>query len=198
VNSDFIDPDRLFTSTEVGDLLQVNPSSVKKWVNAGFLSAFRTPGGHRRIRAADLLAFLDRHRIPVPTALRGATRRRLVIVDDDRTQLRALGRRLRRVADRLEVLVVDDALDALVRIGAHRPHAVLLDVYLPGLDGLELCRRLKKSPETASATVIAISGAMTPALAADALAAGADHALAKPVDLSIVLNAIGISAESRR
>ena len=45
--------DRLLTSHEVGDLLQVNPSSVKKWVNEGRIAAFRTPGGHRRIRVSD-------------------------------------------------------------------------------------------------------------------------------------------------
>ena len=40
-----IDPDSLLTSTQVGNLLQVNPSSVKKWVNDGHIIAFRTPGG---------------------------------------------------------------------------------------------------------------------------------------------------------
>jgi excisionase family DNA binding protein len=201
VNSDLhdpIDPEHLFTSTEVGDLLQVNPSSVKKWVNAGFLSAFRTPGGHRRIRAADLITFLDQHHMPVPAPLRGAARRRLVVVDDDRTQLRALSRRLRRWADQIEVSVVDDALDALVRIGARRPHLVVLDVYLPGIDGLELCRHLRRSPDTQGATLVAVSGQMTPALEAAALEAGAHRALAKPIDLTTVLNEIGIAVESRR
>jgi len=201
VNSDVhdgFDPEHLFTSTEVGDLLQVNPSSVKKWVNAGFLSAFRTPGGHRRIRAADLVTFLDQHHMPVPTALRGVARRRIVVVDDDRTQLRAISRRLRRFADQVEVSVVDDALDALVRIGASRPHLVVLDVFLPGIDGLELCRHLRRSPETRDATVIAVSGRMTPQLEADALAAGAHRALPKPIHLASVLNEIGIAVESRR
>ena len=50
-----IDADRLLTSHEVGALLQVNPSSINKWVNEGRLAAFRTPGGHRRIRAGDLV-----------------------------------------------------------------------------------------------------------------------------------------------
>ena len=64
--------DQLLTSSEVGDLLQVNPSSVKKWVDDGLLVAFRTPGGHRRIRAADLVSFLVRHEMPIPTDLQDA------------------------------------------------------------------------------------------------------------------------------
>ena len=201
VNSDLddaIDPEHLFTSTEVGDLLQVNPSSVKKWVNAGFLSAFRTPGGHRRIRAADLITFLDQHRMPVPARCAAPPAAGMVVVDDDRVQLRAMSRRLRRWADQIEVSVVDDALDALVRIGARRPHVVMLDVYLPGIDGLELCRHLRRSPDTQDATLVAVSGRMTPELETAALEAGAHRALPKPIDLATVLNEIGIAVESRR
>jgi hypothetical protein len=46
-----IDPDSLLTSTQVGNLLQVNPSSVKKCVNDGHIIAFRTPGDTGASRA---------------------------------------------------------------------------------------------------------------------------------------------------
>ncbi len=194
---DPISGDHLLTSSEVGALLQVNPSSVKKWVDTGHLSAFRTPGGHRRIRALDLIVFLEKHHMPVPRALRDAGRRRVVIVDDDKVQLRALARRLRR-ADQVEVHAIDDPIDALVRIGAVQPHAVVVDVLMPRLSGLELCRALRHCAETRAATVIAVSGSMSEELAAEAAAAGAHHALAKPIDPSFVLNEIGIAVESRR
>ena len=63
------DNDKLLTSHQVGELLQVNPSSINKWVNDGRIQAFRTPGGHRRIRVADLVAFLEKHKMPVPRTL---------------------------------------------------------------------------------------------------------------------------------
>ena len=47
-------PDSLLTSYQVGALLQVNPSSINKWVKDGRIPAFRTPGGHRRIRRLDV------------------------------------------------------------------------------------------------------------------------------------------------
>jgi excisionase family DNA binding protein len=190
--------DRLYTSSEVGALLQVDPSSVKKWVDTGHLSAFRTPGGHRRIRAQDLLTFLERHNIPVPRALRDAARPVVVVVDDDQLQLRALARRLRRAAPAIQVDAILDPLDALVRIGALQPHAVIVDVLMPRLSGLELCRALRKSAPTRHVVVIAVSAAFTPALEADARAAGAHRVLAKPIEPALLLEAMGMAAEARR
>ena len=83
VKAENIAPESLLTSYQVGSLLQVNPSSVNKWVKDGRIPAFRTPGGHRRIRAADLVLFLQEHSMPVPKILNNAAKKRLLIVDDD-------------------------------------------------------------------------------------------------------------------
>jgi excisionase family DNA binding protein len=189
---EIINTDSLLTSTQVGDLLQVNPSSVKKWVNDGHIVAFRTPGGHRRIRALDLVTFLDQHKIPVPRQLTNAGRRRIVAVDDDVTQLRALGRSFKRWADKLDVVLVDNGVDALVEVGATRPHGLLIDVYLPGIDGIEVCRRLKSNATTKDLTIIVTSGRLTTELEASAKAAGARRVLRKPVDVTAVVEELGL------
>src|SRR5262249_6367060 len=154
--SNAADPNRLLTSHQVSALLQVNPSSVKKWVNEGRIAAFRTPGGHRRIRAADLVAFLDGHNMPIPNGLRPIPnglrgeggKRRLLIVDDDPVYLRAIERRLNEYAAQLDVETVEHGIDALVRVGAWKPHLMVIDIFMPELDGLEVCRRLKSRRET--------------------------------------------------
>ena len=56
---------RLFTTHEVAHLLQVDASTVAKWIDQGKLTAFRTPGGHRRVRDADFREFCDRFKIPI-------------------------------------------------------------------------------------------------------------------------------------
>jgi excisionase family DNA binding protein len=188
-----IAPDQLLTSTQVGNLLQVNPSSVKKWVNDGHIVAFRTPGGHRRIRAADLVVFLDHHKIPVPRVLSNAARRRVIAVDDDTIQLKALGRAFKRYADKVELTMVENGIDALVEIGSSRPHALLIDVYMPGIDGIEVCRRLKSNPATKDIAVIITSGRMTGELEQSARAAGARRVLRKPVDVATVLEELGLT-----
>lgn len=65
----FAPPEKLYTSHEVGALLQMDPSSIVKWVNDGMLPAYRTPGGHRRVRASDLLTFLKQHGMWIPAEL---------------------------------------------------------------------------------------------------------------------------------
>ena len=46
--------DQLYTTHDISRLLQVDPSTVSKWIDRGILMAFRTPGGHRRVRSADI------------------------------------------------------------------------------------------------------------------------------------------------
>ncbi len=183
--------EQLLTSHEVGALLQVNPSSVKKWVNEGRIVAFRTPGGHRRIRVADLVDFLKRHAMPIPRPLAAASKRRLLIVDDDPVHLRALQRRLKPYAKRVDVELTENGIDALVMVGSFKPDLIVLDVYMPELDGIEVCRRLKLKPETRHIGVIVNSAHLTKSVEENALTAGALTCVPKPLDPKVLLAHIG-------
>lgn len=113
---------------------------------------------------------------------------RVLVVDDDALQLRALQRATRRRRD-MELVVADNAIDALLQVGATRPDIIVMDVFLPGLDGVEACRRIKANPETRGVEVVIASAAMTPELAARAIAAGAEAAIAKPIELAGLVDA---------
>ncbi len=184
------DPDELLTSSQVGALLQVNPSSIKNWVNDGLIAAFRTPGGHRRIRATDLVAFLDSHQMPIPRRLTGLCRRRLLVVDDDRPYLTALSRRLKSHPN-VQLELASNGIDALVMIGSFKPHLVILDVYMPELDGIEVCRRLKANPATRNVGVVLVSSHMSATVEKSALDAGARICKNKPIDIDAVLVELG-------
>src|SRR5262247_3783331 len=72
----------IYTTHEVSRLLHVNPRSVINWIEQNLLPSYRTPGGHRRIRHDDLLAFLRKHQIPTPASLVDG-KFSVLIVDDD-------------------------------------------------------------------------------------------------------------------
>jgi excisionase family DNA binding protein len=187
-----LDSERLLTSHEVGALLQVNPSSVKKWVNDGRIAAFRTPGGHRRIRVADLVDFLHRHAMPIPRPLAGAAKQRLLVVDDDSVSLRALERRLKPYRERVQVELTQNGIDALVMVGSFKPDLIVLDVFMPELDGIEVCRRLKLHTETRRIGVIVNTAHLTKSVEDNALAAGALTCVSKPVNLEVLLTHLGL------
>ncbi|HEY2746903.1 MAG TPA: response regulator [Polyangia bacterium] len=184
--------EQLLTSHEVGALLQVNPSSVKKWVNEGRIAAFRTPGGHRRIRVADLIDFLNRHAMPIPRELVGVSKRRLLIVDDDLITLRALERRLKPFRARVTVALTQNGIDALVMVGSFKPDLIVLDVYMPELDGIEVCRRLKLNADTRHIGVIVNSAHLTKTVEENALAAGALRCVPKPMDPKLLIEQLGL------
>lgn len=189
-----VKPETLLTSHQVGALLQVNPSSINNWVKDGRLKAFRTPGGHRRIRARDLVTFLQNHEMPVPAILADAFRRRLLWVDDDPKTLSSLQRHLQEYIDRVDALLVHNGVEALVKVGSFKPHLIVLDVFMPGIDGIEVCRRLKENPDTKEIEIVVASAQLTPDVEQRALEAGARRAVHKPVPLEVVLEELNVSS----
>ena len=173
-------------------LLQVNPSSINKWVNDGRIPAFRTPGGHRRIRVSDLLVFQNEHNMPVPAILEAFARKRVLFVDDNTKHLDALKRVLKKHTNRIEAAYETNGIDALLLMGTFKPHLVVLDVYMPGFDGLEVCRRIKQATEFKGTDVIVVSGELTADVEKKATAAGARGCLEKPVDIDQLLALAGM------
>jgi PleD family two-component response regulator len=168
-------------------------------VRHGRLRAFRTPGGHLRIRASDLVAFMGELGMAIPQELETASSiPRLLVIDDDEKQLRALDRILRPYRDLMDYRFMANAVDALVMVGAFRPHVILLDVYMPGMDGIECCRRLKENPTTSGIDIIMLSGKMDDELRARAMAAGAKKALMKPYELGSILSELGVQVPLHR
>ena len=171
----------LLTSSQVAGLLQVNRASVNNWVRDGRLEAFRTPGGHHRIRVSDLVAFLSTHELPIPPRLQPLLKRKILIVDDDKKQLAALRRGFRSYKSNAEVETVENGMDALVRIGAFSPDVIFLDVFMPGIDGVEACKRLRTMTATKNTKIYLVTGEINDELLADAERVGADDCLQKPI-----------------
>lgn len=111
---------------------------------------------------------------------------RILVVDDDRMQLRAIERVLRD-QHQVELTLADNAIDAMIAVGALKPDLVIMDIIMPGLDGIEACRRIKSNPATHDIQVVLASAMLTPELKRAARSAGARRAVPKPVDLVDIL-----------
>lgn len=109
----------------------------------------------------------------------GAVTRALVI--DDHDMNRALLRAVLENAG-FEVLEASDALAGLASARAERPGIILMDLAMPGMDGLEATRQLKANPATAGIPVVALTALAMRRDEAAAIAAGADAYVTKPFD----------------
>lgn len=107
-------------------------------------------------------------------------------------QLRAIERVLRDQHE-VDLTVADNAIDAMIAVGALKPDLVIMDILMPGLDGIEACRRIKSNPETHDIQIILASAMMTPELERAARHAGAKRAVCKPVDLVELLGSAVIA-----
>lgn len=107
-------------------------------------------------------------------------RRSRVLVADDTESIRTLFRKL-LVADGHEVVSAADGVDALDAVHRHQPDVILLDVGMPTMDGLEVCRRLKADPATRLTPVVLVTGQTDLSDRIRGLEAGADEFLSKPV-----------------
>ncbi|MEZ4365480.1 MAG: response regulator [Kofleriaceae bacterium] len=121
-----------------------------------------------------------------------ATRRvRVLFVDDDTAYLRAI-RRLLRPGPELELLSASDGETARRLVDEACPDLLVLDVYMPDLDGIAYCRQLKRDPRTRASTILVVSAAMTASLDQAARVAGAAHALDKVADLDELFRLIRV------
>ena len=175
----------VFTTFETAKLCHVSPLSIINWVNAGRLPAFRTPGGHRRIRREDLVRFMRESGIPLPEELReGSGKPKVLVVDDEATIRDVLAEHLTTRSNPYEVLTAADGFEAGRLVVTFRPDIVLLDLRMPGLDGFQICRTIKADPETSGTVVIAMTGFYSPETEARILECGAMRCFAKPVEPS--------------
>jgi two-component system response regulator MprA len=104
---------------------------------------------------------------------------RVLIVDDDRALRDALRRALTLAG--YETMPVENGESALVEVAARPPDAVVLDIGLPDVDGIEVCRRLRAAGERVPVLMLTARDAVEDRI--DGLDAGADDYLVKPFDV---------------
>jgi CheY-like chemotaxis protein len=105
---------------------------------------------------------------------------RILVVDDNVTNLKLIEYLLK--AKGYDVLTAVDADGALEVVRAQRPALVLMDLQLPGMDGLELTRKLKSDPNTADIAIVAVTAYAMKGDEQRALDAGCDGYIGKPID----------------
>jgi CheY-like chemotaxis protein len=105
----------------------------------------------------------------------------ILIVDDNPANLKLA--RLLLTAEGHDARTAPDAEQAMKLLETFKPRLILMDIQLPGMDGLELTRRLKANPATSDIVIVALTAYAMRGDEAKARAAGCDGYIAKPIDI---------------
>jgi excisionase family DNA binding protein len=161
-----LDPDRKdFSTMEVGRLLGLAVRSVQLMVDRGELSAWKTPGGHRRISRASVEAWLAQRggALPPPAPTPGAEtappagRRRVLLIEDSVHYQNLVSLLIGQQFPALELHMAPDGIVGLAMYGQLQPDLLIVDILLPGIDGATLITSLRSQPQFARSQLIVVT-----------------------------------------
>ncbi len=138
--------DELMTTREAGEALGVAVRTVQLWVESGVLPAWRTAGGHRRIaRSAVEKLMAERARVIAQSSHEAAPAAlHLLLVEDDPDLLRLFILMVEGWDFPVQLSTATNGFEGLLRIGQLRPDMVVTDLNMPGMDGFQMLRSLRK------------------------------------------------------
>lgn len=169
-----------FSTQQAAALCGVDRRSMLRWVKAGVLPSFQTGGGRWRILREDLVAFMQARGMPIPADL-SPEPPKVVIVDDDTGFADALRRIVSSRRPDARVLTATDGFTGGMMVSDEQPHLLLLDVQMEGIDGVEVCRRIRANDALNSVKVVIVSGFLTDEAEEVLLGLGVERCCRKPL-----------------
>ncbi len=113
----------------------------------------------------------------------------LIMLVDDEPNLRELLRQMLELGG-FDVVEAEDGLEALEKLEKVAPDVMILDVMMPNLDGVSLCKRLRADATFAGLPIIMVSGKTQHRAVQEGLAAGANQYLCKPITVEELLQSV--------
>lgn len=113
----------------------------------------------------------------------------LIMLVDDEPNLRELLRQMLELGG-FDVVEAEDGLEALEKLEMVAPDVMILDVMMPNLDGVSLCKKLRAGTDFAGLPIIMVSGKTQHKAVQEGLAAGANQYLCKPITVQELLQSV--------
>lgn len=172
---------KYLTPKEAAAYLNVSTESIRNWTKAGKLNAVTTLGGHRRFYQEDIDKFIATYSKEIPKV----NQTRILVVDDNQQFVRTIEDYLKLSNEDIAFEKAYDGFEAGHKVTLFKPSIIFLDLVMPNINGIEVCRYIKKNEETRHIRVIAMTGFISETTMKDFMDAGAERVLAKPFDYEI-------------
>lgn len=180
--ADFSSDDYCGTSY-AAKLLGVSVATVQQLVEKGEIEAWKTLGGHRRIALQSINAYLAKNSPQLSKIDTDPTHRlRVLLVEDDESTRELYRCQFEEWDLPVDCTFMPSALEALMDIASMRPDLLVTDLSMPGVDGIEMLKALKRNVQLADMQIIVISGLSAEAIAGRGGLPPLSHLLQKPVN----------------
>jgi len=172
----------ILTVFKASQYCNVSPKTIINWIESGHIPAYKTVGGHRRIKPTDLIAFMNKQGrggggAPVDE------RKRILVVDDDPIIVETIVQALEEDEHDYEVVSASDGFEAGLQVNHFKPHLMILDIMMPDIKGYEVCRKIKNDEETKDTQIIVLSAYLDDEKFKKMKEYGADVCFSKPLPL---------------
>ncbi|MBT8360320.1 MAG: response regulator [Desulfobacterales bacterium] len=173
----------ILTVAKASEYCRVSSKTIINWVESGYIEAYKTVGGHRRINKKNLEAFMEKQGIPIPKDEVKGERKRILVVDDDPIIVETIVMALEEDEFDYEVISASDGFEAGLQVEHFKPHLLILDIMMPDIKGYEVCQRVKSSPETRNTKIVVLSAYLDEEKFKQMKEHGADVCFSKPLPL---------------
>ncbi len=173
----------ILTVSQAGKYCRVSPKTIINWIEAGHLKAYKTVGGHRRIKQEDLDQFLRDKGMPLPEEPKGEERKKILVVDDDKIIVETIVQSLEEDEYGYEMISASDGFEAGLQVSHFKPDLLILDIMMPDINGYEVCQKIKLNPETKDIKIIVLSAYLNDEAFKQMKEYGADACFSKPLPL---------------
>lgn len=173
---------------EIAKMLNAARSTVIYWIKKGKLEAYQTPGGDNRVPRKNLIAFMEKQKIPLEY-LNDIEKKKVLVVDDNPDILSIFQRAFSYEED-LALALAATGFEAGEMVNEFRPDLIMLDIKLPDMDGRTVCQYIRAKPEQRHTIIYAMSGLITEQEAGDLESQGFDKYFQKSFDIVEVMKEI--------
>jgi excisionase family DNA binding protein len=173
----------VLTVSQASKYCRVSPKTIINWVEAGHIKSYKTVGGHRRIKKEDLDRFLVERGMPAFEAHAEESKRKILVVDDDKIIVETIVQSLEEDDYGYELLSASDGFEAGIQVSHYKPDLIILDIMMPDINGYEVCKRIKTNPETRGTKIVVLSAYLDEESHRKMKEYGADACFSKPLPL---------------
>jgi excisionase family DNA binding protein len=173
----------ILTVSQAGKYCKVSAKTIINWIDGGYIKAYKTVGGHRRIKKEDLDKFLKEKGMPLPEEPKAEEKKKILVVDDDKIIVETIVQALEEDEFGYEMISASDGFEAGLQVNHFKPDLLILDIMMPDINGYEVCQKIKSSPETRDTKIIVLSAYLDDEAFRQMKEYGADACFSKPLPL---------------